>query len=178
MKLLAIDPGTRHLGWAVYAEGTVVTDGLWEPEWTSPLDYLTQLEKFLQEKRAEYDFDTLAAEQMFLSFAHGAKSAALLNVSVDQMLAWCKERALSFHAFSNGTVKKAVTGDGKADKGLVRRQTIHLVTETTRKAINRMSDAAKTRRDLLENVTDAHAIAQTTIVHLSKPPSTTKKGHA
>lgn len=172
MKLLALDPGTHNLGWACYDGGKVVADGLWQPEWISPLDYLTQLETFLREKRAKYDVDTIAAEQMFLSFAHGAKSAALLNVSVDQMLAWCKARALSFHAFSNGTVKKAVTGDGRADKDVVRRQTVHLVTEATRKIINKMSDATKTRRDLLYNVTDAHAVAQTAIWHLrTRTPS-------
>lgn len=172
MTILAIDPGTHALGWAIYEDGKAGSDGLWRPEWKSPLDYLTQLENFLAtcdpDARGRPAFDTLATEQMFIDPFRGAKNSALLAVSVKQMRAWALEAGVEFHEFSNGTVKKAVAGNGRAKKGAVLLQTRHLVSDATRKAIRAMSDAAKTRRELLMNVSDAHAIALTALWSMTR----------
>lgn len=172
MRVLAIDPGTHSLGWALYEAGRPVADGLWCPEWESPLDYLRQLENLLAtldtDQHGRPTFDTLATEQMFIDPFRGAKNSALLAVSVNQMRSWARGTGVEFCEFSNGTVKKAVAGSGRAKKRAVLLQTRHLVSDATRKAVNAMSDAADTRRKLLSNVTDAHAIALTALWSLEK----------
>ena len=88
--VLAIDPSTSSLGWAVYnGPLTPIADGVVAWEYVSPLDYLAQLTEWLVRMDEKYEVTAVATERMFMSPFQG-KAAALLNVAANSNGAACK----------------------------------------------------------------------------------------
>lgn len=122
MKILAIDHGTRLVGWAV-ADGTTVHPcGLLRLEENYPQS-LTALFGFVLSQLGEYHPDTVALE----------KPMSLRNGHIAQMLiehyTACKLAAVMAHIpvmeIAPPTLKLIVTGVGNADKQAVADALVH-----------------------------------------------------
>jgi crossover junction endodeoxyribonuclease RuvC len=117
MRVLGIDPGTRHLGWGVVerngtrlshvAHGVIDTDT--EQGLASRLidDALTVV---IAEHRPEIG----AIESLF--FAKNAQSAAKLGHARGVVLLRLSRAGLALHEYSPALVKRTVVGKGAADK--------------------------------------------------------------
>jgi Holliday junction resolvasome RuvABC endonuclease subunit len=154
--VLSIDPGTGRTGWAAYSGPlTPVADGVVEWEYTSPLDYLAQLTDWLVGMDEKYDVSAVATERMFMSPFQG-KAAALLNVSVNQIAAWCDAKGIPCVQISNGTVKKNAAGRGNAKK----REVLAAMRSRLSKEAHALTVPLKGESAPIFDIADAHAVAQ------------------
>lgn len=119
MKVLGIDPGTRHLGWGVLLrEGTRITHvahGVIHTDLDGSLaerlvEIDTGIEAVLQELRP----DVSAVESLF--FAKDAQSAAKLGHARGVVLLRLARAGLAIHEYPPARVKRSVVGKGQADK--------------------------------------------------------------
>lgn len=164
LTLLAIDPGTQRLGFAVWRDREVVTDGIFHVDYELPSDFLNALTAWLDEMRTTYGIECVASERMFDFMAMKGNrrtggNAPLLKIIPQQMKAWCDLRGLPFLLYSPGTIKLRVTGSGDAEKAAVRLATGGWFT-----------DASRTLPEKHQwDVADAHAVAWTAIMHGYRP---------
>ena len=120
MRILGIDPGSRHLGYGVVERvgpGRVryVECGVLEPARTDALPLrLAELARGLREILDELAPDVVAVEGVF----HGknARSALQLGHSRGVALAAAGERALTVFEYAPATIKRTVAGNGAAGK--------------------------------------------------------------
>ncbi|HEY4118060.1 MAG TPA: crossover junction endodeoxyribonuclease RuvC [Byssovorax sp.] len=152
MRVLGIDPGTRHMGWGVLDRiGTRiahVAHGVIDADEKAPLaDRLLVIDLALEEVAALHKPDVVAVEGIF--FAKDAQSAAKLGHARGVVLLRFARAGLAIHEYAPALVKRTVVGRGAADK----KQVAMLVTAVLRLDKPPKSDAA-----------DALAIALT---HLS-----------
>lgn len=160
--VLGIDPSTSSLGYAVYQRPLVpVADGFIAFEYTSPLDYLLQLVRFLDVMHSEYGITEVACEAMF---SKKNQHGSLLDVSCDQVQAWSEAAHLPFAKYEPSKVKLQVTGSGKSEK---REVFLFMKKYLSREALELPRPKGKTGH--LWDVSDAHAIAQTHIARTKAP---------
>lgn len=126
VTILAIDPSTTSLGYAVFRDGELRDAGFEVFTVRRPSAYLRELLAFLDGARDEYGVTAIATERMFVSPFRGGNIAALLNVSVEEIAAWAEEQGIAFGRLANSTIKKEVTGRGDAKKDLVYSYVQHL----------------------------------------------------
>ena len=113
-RILAIDPGTRHMGIAVLDSGRLVYHGVESiPKIRSPHETLKVGRKTVLRFINDFRPDILAIEKTF--FANN-RNSALLNVFADEIQAVGKRKGLTVRAFAPSVVKKAVCGNGWAKK--------------------------------------------------------------
>lgn len=122
MIVLGLDPGTRHFGWGVVerqgtrllhrGHGVVHTD-----ERESIALRLVLIERELCAV-VEAQAPTIASVEA-LFFAKDAQSAAKLGHARGVALLVCARAGLEVHEYPPALVKRAVTGNGRADKGQV-----------------------------------------------------------
>jgi crossover junction endodeoxyribonuclease RuvC len=118
-RVLAIDPGTRHMGVAVLDCGKLIYHGVESiPKGRSPHETLKGGRKTVLRFINDFKPDTLAIEKTF--FANN-RNSALLNVFADEIQAVGKRKGLRVRAFAPSVVKKAVCGNGWAKKDEVAR---------------------------------------------------------
>lgn len=122
MRVIGIDPGTRHLGWGVLdrvgtrishvAHGVIHTDldG-------SLAEKLVEIDTALERVIAEQSPDVAAVEGLF--FAKNAQSAAKLGHARGVILLRLARAGLAIHEYAPALVKRTVAGRGAADKGQV-----------------------------------------------------------
>ena len=164
MTLLSIDPSTSSLGYAIYKNGEPIDDGAIGFTYRSPLDYLTQLNGWLEEWNRRFQVTRVATEATFVSAFQG-NASALLNVSSAQIQAWCAENGIPCHRYANSSVKKMVTGKGGAKKQAVYAAVVQYMSPESRK----LPHPAKSQVGAGFDVADAHAIAQTAMAkHLKE----------
>ncbi len=113
-KVLAIDPGTRHLGVAFFEGRELIYCGV-KTILRKPSAHET-----LQEGRAiisrlisDFKPDILVVEKTFFS---NNRNAALLNVYADEIKLIGKRKGLKVISFAANTVRKSVCGNGAASK--------------------------------------------------------------
>lgn len=152
MKVIGIDPGTRHLGWGVLRRvGTKIehlAHGVIDADEKAPLaDRLVTIDTALREILAAHEPDVGAVEGLF--FAKDAQSAAKLGHARGVVLLRLATSGLDIREYAPALVKRTVVGKGAADK----KQVAMVVTAILRLGTPPRSDAA-----------DALAIALT---HLS-----------
>jgi crossover junction endodeoxyribonuclease RuvC len=152
MRVLGIDPGTRHLGWAVLSRvGTKiehVAHGVIDADEKLPLcDRLVIIDTELERIIAEHQPDVGAVEGIF--FAKNAQSAAKLGHARGVVLLRLARGGMDIREYAPALVKRTVAGGGAADK----KQVAMVVTALLRLKAPPRADAA-----------DALAIALT---HLS-----------
>jgi crossover junction endodeoxyribonuclease RuvC len=152
MRVIGIDPGTRHLGWGVLdREGTRVTHvahGVIDCDEKKPLhERLVTINTELVAVIAEHAPQQGAVEGIF--FAKNAQSASKLGHARGVVLLCLAQAQISIAEYAPALVKRTVAGRGASDKN----QVAMLVTAILRLASPPRSDAA-----------DALAIALT---HLS-----------
>ena len=152
MRVLGIDPGTRHLGWGVLdREGTRiahVAHGVIHTNLDGTLaERLVEIDTALQQVVADHAPDVAAVEGLF--FAKDAQAAAKLGHARGVILLRLARAGLPIHEYAPALVKRTVTGRGAAETS----QVALVVTAVLRLAAPPPADAA-----------DALAIA---LAHLS-----------
>lgn len=119
MRVLGIDPGTRHLGWGVVerhgtrlvhvAHGVIDTD---TEQGLAPR--LVEIDDGLSAVIAEHGPEIGVIESLF--FSKDAQSAAKLGHARGVVLLRLSRAGLALHEYSPALVKRTIVGKGAADK--------------------------------------------------------------
>lgn len=118
-KVLAIDPGTRHMGVALLDDGALVYSGVKViRNRRSPHEILWAGRKIVLRMINDFCPQVLVVEKTF--FAKN-KNTALLNVLVDEIKNIGRRKGLKVISFAPSTMKKMVCGNGRASKEEVAR---------------------------------------------------------
>ncbi|MCD6318850.1 crossover junction endodeoxyribonuclease RuvC, partial [Candidatus Aerophobetes bacterium] len=113
-RILAIDPGTRHMGYAFLDKGRLLYYGVKIIEkGRSPSETLREGRKIVLRLINDLKPNILAVEKAFIS---NNKSASLLNVFFDEIKAVGKRKGLKVVCFAPSTVKKHIAKNGWAKK--------------------------------------------------------------
>jgi crossover junction endodeoxyribonuclease RuvC len=143
MRILAIDPGFDRLGVAVI-EGTaskpivVWSDCIIPPKGDKEMRLACVHDAILAAAK-EYSPDIFALETLF--FSTNKKTALGVAEARGAALSAASTAGLPVREFSPGTVKVAVTGNGRADKGAIARMIPLLVSLSPRKRLDDELDA-------------------------------------
>ena len=125
MRVLGIDPGTRHCGFGVVearsgSRMVHVGHGVISPRASDPLEKrLAVIFDGLTEAIREHRPDACAVEEVF--FAANVKSALVLGHARGVALLAAARAGLEVHAYAPTLVKQAVVGTGRAEKEQVAR---------------------------------------------------------
>jgi crossover junction endodeoxyribonuclease RuvC len=118
-KILAIDPGTREMGIAFFDKAKLIYYGVETiKKRKSPSETLRKGRKIILRLIKDFKPKVLVVEKAF--FANN-RSAALLNVFVDEIRAIGRRKGLKVMSFAPSTVKKAICGNGRTGKKEVAR---------------------------------------------------------
>lgn len=113
-RILAIDPGTRYLGMALLEGDALVYYGVKRIHHRgSPHERLTEGKRVVAELIRDLDPDLLAYEKTFIA---KNRNTALLNVLADEIVSLAERQGLEVVGVAPSTVKKRVTGNGRASK--------------------------------------------------------------
>ncbi len=116
-RILGIDPGTREMGLALLeGHDLVYHDVHVFLHRESPHTILKEGRATILRLIRDFTPDVLTFEKTF--FANN-RNAALLNVLSDEIRAVAKRKRIPVRAYAPSTVKKRVTGNGRASKGEV-----------------------------------------------------------
>lgn len=125
MRVLGIDPGTRHCGFGVVEARSGsrivhVAHGVISPRATDPLENrLRVIFDGLTEVVRAHAPTACSVEEIF--FAANAKSALTLGHARGVALLVAAQAGLAVHAYAATVVKQAVVGTGRAEKEQVSR---------------------------------------------------------
>ena len=118
-KILAIDPGTRNIGFAFLDNGELVHYGVKTIRRTkSPHEKLREGRKIVLRLINDFRPQTLIVEKTF--FANN-RNSALLNVLADEIKAVGKRKGLRVQSLAANSVRKLICGNGAASKDDVAR---------------------------------------------------------
>jgi crossover junction endodeoxyribonuclease RuvC len=121
-KILAIDPGTRYMGVAFIDNGRLIYHGVKVlKKGNSPHENLFSVRKIVLRLIKDFQPHLIAVEKAF--FGNNRK-AALVNVVVMEMRAIARRKQLKFVDYSPSTLKKFITGNGRASKMEVSRAVV------------------------------------------------------
>jgi len=113
-KILAIDPGTRHMGYAFLDKGKLLYYGVKVIEkGKSPSETLREGRKQVLRLINDLRPNILAVEKAFIS---NNRNTSLLNVLFDEIKAVGKRKGLKVLCFAPSTVKKHIAKNGWAKK--------------------------------------------------------------
>ena len=162
MLILGIDPGTATTGFGLLkVDGKgydAVEFGLIETDKNgSPSKRLETIYKELLNILKKYKPDVMAIEKLF--FATNAKTAMRVGQAQGVMLLSASMVNTEVVEYAPGTIKKVVTGDGRADKKVVQKKLRTLLGAKVRSKVMK-----KTHFD---NSADALAVALCHAYHLN-----------
>jgi Holliday junction resolvasome RuvABC endonuclease subunit len=113
-KILAIDPGTRYWGIAVFKDGKlsesmvkVLTAN------HSPANRLKEARKVFASLIEDFEPDTLVLEKPFFFWS---KQAHFLDTLVDELKSLAKKEKMAVYEYSPRTIRKVVCGNGNTTK--------------------------------------------------------------
>lgn len=164
MRVLGIDPGTATTGYGVIE---IKKDGIYE---TIKFDLIETNKdgspgKRLQEIYIEmlkifkkYKPDVMAIEKLF--FAANAKTAMRVGQAQGIMLLAAAKNKTEVYEYAPGTIKKIISGDGRADKREIQR---HL-----RKILGNKIRSRPKKRTHFDNAADALAVAVCHVITTKK----------
>ncbi len=113
-KVLAIDPGTRHLGIAFFDGKDLIYHGVKTiRKMNSAHDTLKEGRKIISRLIHDFKPTTLVVEKTFFS---NNRNSALLNVFADEIKVIGKKKGLKVFAYAANTVRKSICGNGAASK--------------------------------------------------------------
>ncbi|MEZ6194780.1 MAG: crossover junction endodeoxyribonuclease RuvC [Planctomycetota bacterium] len=117
--VLGLDPGTAVTGWGLVSrEGSrlsCVEYGCWKTSAGTPLPRrLLQITEGLEALLARTRPDAVAIEQAF--FGKNVQSALRLGEARGSLLLTCARLGIETHEYPTASVKKALVGNGRADK--------------------------------------------------------------
>lgn len=130
--ILGIDPGTSAVGYAVLKPSLpprLIKAGLIPIKTNLPQDRLQELSSGLQKLIAIHRPSSAAVEKLF--FFKNQKTALAVAEARGAILLTTSLAGLEIHEYTPLEVKKAVTGDGRADKHQLKKM-IHLLIKETR----------------------------------------------
>jgi crossover junction endodeoxyribonuclease RuvC len=141
IRVIGIDPGTRHLGWGVLTRtGTKiehVAHGVIDTDLDGSLaDRLVEIDTELERVIREHAPDVGAVETIF--FSKNANSAAKLGHARGVILLRLARAGMPIHEYAPTLVKRSVAGKGAADK----KQVAMVMTAILRLPTPPRSDAA------------------------------------
>ncbi|EKD62750.1 MAG: hypothetical protein ACD_52C00074G0003 [uncultured bacterium] len=154
MIIVGIDPGTATTGWGaieVNGKGLLLRGfGLIETD----KELLAQERLFgiytgMNTLLREMKPDVLAIEKLF--FATNAKTAIRVGQAQGVMLLSAATAKVPVFEYAPGTIKKAIAGDGKADKKLIQ--------ASVRKVLGGKVRSGKHKKTHFDNSADALAVA-------------------
>lgn len=159
MRVLGIDPGSRHCGYGVVeampgSRLRWIAHGVISPKGTDPLaDRLSVIHAGLAEVIARTSPEVCAVEEVF--FSASVKSALTLGHARGVALLAAAQAGLAVHSYAATVVKQAVVGSGRAEKSQVSRMVSVLlgVAEAER------SDASDALAIAITHATRGHAAA-------------------
>jgi len=142
MIILGIDPGTARIGWGILesihnipqakAYGLIETEKDLSPERRLEILYDALLSLLVK-----YKPDAVGIEDLF--FSKNAKTAISVGQARGVLLLACAKKHIPVYSYNPLTVKRTITGDGKADK----KQVEHMVTTILKlKVIPKPDDTA------------------------------------
>jgi len=118
-RILAIDPGTRNIGFAFLDKGELVHYGVKTiRRMKSPHEKLRDGRKIVLRLINDFGPQMLVVEKTF--FANN-RNSALLNVLADEIKAVGKRKGLEVESFAANSVRKMLCGNGRASKDDVAR---------------------------------------------------------
>lgn len=113
-RILAIDPGTKHMGVALLDNGALIYSGVKViRNRRSPHEIMKTCRKIILRLIKDYRPQALVVEKTF--FANN-RNSALLNVLFDEIKNIGKRKGLQFTSYAPSTIKKAICGNGLASK--------------------------------------------------------------
>ncbi len=118
MKVLGIDPGT-HCGYALLDNGRRVVSGTWRLKRTKERDGMRYLRmsQHVEDMITDYHPDVVAYE---LVRRHaGTRAAHVYGGIVAALMMPCERHGVPYEGHEVGTIKKAATGNGRADKAMM-----------------------------------------------------------
>lgn len=121
MRVVGVDPGTRHLGWGVVdIVGTRlahVAHGVISPPDGDLADRLFHLDRGLHEVLESHRPASAGVESLF--FAKDAMAAAKLGHARGIVLLALRRAEVSLAEYAPAEVKRAIAGNGRAEKSQV-----------------------------------------------------------
>jgi len=121
-KILAIDPGTRLMGFALINNGILIYHGVKVIKTkNSPNETLRHVRKIVFRLVKDFRPRVIAAEKACFGTN---QRAALMNVVVREIRAIARRKRLKFIDYYPSTLKKFITGNGRASKMEVSRAVI------------------------------------------------------
>jgi len=113
-KILAIDPGTRLMGVAFIDHGKLIYHGVKVIKTkNSPHETLRYVRKIVLRLIKDFSPRVIAAEKACFG---SNQRAALMNVVVMEIRAIARRKRLKFIDYYPSTLKKFITGNGRASK--------------------------------------------------------------
>ena len=154
MLVLGIDPGTATTGYGfvkfLNSEAEVLDYGLIETlKDSSPEARLASIYSELSNILLKFKPDIVAVEKLF--FATNAKTAIRVGQAQGVMLLSAATAKVPVFEYAPGTIKKAIAGDGKADKKLIQ--------ASVRKVLGGKVRSGKHKKTHFDNSADALAVA-------------------
>lgn len=156
MKIFGIDPGTATTGWGLIETNgkqcTVDSWGLIETEKDEKVE--TRLKKIYRETLAvlkKLSPDVFVYEKIF--FAANAKTVISVGQAQGVMLLAASRSKLPVMSYAPGTIKKLITGSGRANKKDVQ--------QAIRRILGNQVKSRAHKRTHFDNAADALAIALT-----------------
>lgn len=171
MRIIGIDPGTATTGYGVIDVNNGVTEvvgwGLIETQKNGHTERrLETIFKETTEILKKYHPDTFAIEKIF--FAANAKTAIAVGQAQGVLMLAASQAKIKMVEYAPGTIKKTVTGDGRAEKMDIQR--------AVRKILgNKVRSKAK-KRTHFDNAADALAVALCHSLKLRKAKGGEKNG--
>lgn len=157
-KVLAIDPGTRHIGFAFFEGKQLVHYGVKTVSQNgSPKEKLDIGRRLILRMIRDFKPRKLAVEKTF--FANN-RNSALLNVFGDEIRALGKRNGLSVQTLAANSVRKFVCGNGSASKDEVARVCVARFPELK----PYLSSDRKWKEQYHRNMFDAVALGVTAVL--------------
>jgi Holliday junction resolvasome RuvABC endonuclease subunit len=121
-RILAIDPGTRNIGFALLDKGQLVHYGVKTiRQMNSPHEKLREGRKIVLRLINDFRPEILVVEKTF--FANN-RNSVLLNVFADEIKAVGKRKDLRVQGLAANSVRKLICGNGRASKDEVAREVV------------------------------------------------------
>lgn len=151
--IIAVDPGTRELGVAVFSGGKelVFYNVKTVTNRKSPLAALEIIAAYIRNLIKKYRPQVLAIEKMFIT----QRNSALLAVAAEQIKAVAKEANLPIYEYAPTTIRKRLCQSGRATKREVARILAGKYPELNRYYLR----TAQWEKNYYANLFDAVAIA-------------------
>ena len=158
-KILAIDPGTKNLGIALFEGKELIHYGVKTiPEMKYPHEKLKTGRKIILRLIEDYKPDILVVEKTFFS---NNRNSALLNVFADEIQAIGRRKKLQVISLAANSVRKQICGNGAASKDDVASVLVALYPELKPYLTSDRKWKEQFHRNMFDAIALGHAVINT-----------------